>query len=96
MLSIEWTKYSAKDYKKLDHSSQIFVDKAIARIKRDGMQAGTPLRGELAGCNKLKHRSLGLRVVFRKSPGGIQIIQIVAIGRRDKSTVYGIAAKRID
>ena len=33
----------------------------ISRIEKRGMWAGEPLSGELAGCNKIKHRKTGAR-----------------------------------
>ena len=92
---LEWTKYSRADYESLDGAQLVFVDKALARIKLLGMQAGNPLIGELSGCRKLKHRKLGLRIVFRQSESGIQIIQIVAIGARSDSAVYRQSESRL-
>lgn len=67
----------------------------ISRIEKRGMWAGEPLSGELAGCNKIKHRKTGLRIVFRQVGESIEIIEIVAIGKREGSRVYRDAAARI-
>jgi mRNA interferase RelE/StbE len=95
MCCLEWTEYSKKDYDDLDGSQRIFVDKALDRIRQQGMFAGKPLWGKLAACRKLKHKKLGLRVIFRESGKSVEIIEIVAIGKRDKFTVYSSAEKRI-
>ncbi len=95
MYQIEWTQYSKGDYDDLDGSQKIFVDKALDRIISKGMEAGQPLNGSLSHCNKLKNRKMGLRVVFREVEGKLQIIQIVAIGKRDKDEIYKIAEKRL-
>ena len=92
---LEWTEYSKADYDSLDGSQLIFVDKALNRIRLLGMEAGVPLTRELIGCRKLKHRKLGLRIVFRQSEKGIQIIQIVAIGSRGDSVVYNQSKARL-
>jgi mRNA interferase RelE/StbE len=92
---LEWTSYSKDDYEKLDGSQKIVVDKALVRIRVHGMQAGQPLGKELVGCNKIKHQKMSLRVVFRESPNGIEIIQIVAIGKRADSKVYRAAKHRL-
>jgi mRNA interferase RelE/StbE len=94
LFELEWTEYSKKDYDALEGSQRVFVDKALNRIKQQGMDAGTPLVGQLIGCCKLKHKKLGLRVIFRESLEGIQIIQIVAIGSRADSKVYKSAERR--
>lgn len=95
MHQIEWTEYSRDDYDKLDGSQKVFVDKAINRIKLRGMDAGQPLHGALAQCNKLKNKKMGLRVIFREVQGKFEVIQVVVIGKRDKETVYKIAENRI-
>jgi mRNA interferase RelE/StbE len=59
------------------------------------MSAGQPLRGVLQDCRKLKHKKLGLRIVFRQSARGIEIIEIVIIGKREDGEVYVSAAKRL-
>jgi mRNA interferase RelE/StbE len=91
---LEWTEHSKKDYGSLDGSQAVFVDKALARIRKLGMEAGSPLTGPLVGCRKLKHKKLGLRVVFQQSAQGITVIQIVAIGARSGSAVYRSAGRR--
>jgi mRNA interferase RelE/StbE len=92
---LEWTSYSKNDYEGLDGSQKLVVDKALARIRAHGMQAGQPLGKGLVGCNKIKHQKMGLRIVFRESPNGIEIIQIVAIGKRADSKVYRAARHRL-
>ena len=95
MHQIKWTEYSRDDYDKLDGSQKVFVDKALNRIKLRGMDAGQPLHGALAQCNKLKNKKMGLRVIFREVQGKFEVIQVVVIGKRDKETVYKIAENRI-
>ena len=95
MHQIEWTEYSRDDYDKRDGSQKVFVDKALNRIKLRGMDAGQPLHGALAQCNKLKNKKMGLRVIFREVQGKFEVIQVVVIGKRDKETVYKIAENRI-
>lgn len=95
MYQLEWTQYSKDDYEQLDGSQKIFVDKALDRIKLRGMEAGQPLHGNLAKCNKLKNKKMGLRIIFREAEGTIQMIQIVAIGKRDKEKIYKLAEERL-
>ena len=55
-----------------------------------------PLHGELAGCKKIKWRNAGLKMVFRiREDGMVEIAEIVAIGRRDRSEVYKTAVGRL-
>ncbi|TGD20062.1 addiction module toxin RelE [Levilactobacillus suantsaiihabitans] len=89
-LSAAW-----RDYQQLDGSQKVFVDKGLDRIRLLGMRAGQPLAGELSSCRKLKNKHLGLRIVFRQVDQQIQVIQIVAIGRRADKKVYHTAEKRL-
>lgn len=96
MYQLEWTQYSKEDYEQLDGSQKIFVNKALDRIKLRCMEAGQSLHGNLAQCNKLKNKKMGLRIIFREAEGSIQVIQIVAIGKRDKEKIYKMAEERLD
>ena len=95
MYELEFLPEAKVEKDQLDGSQLVFVEKGRDRIKILGMKAGQPLHGKLAGCKKLKNKRLGLRIVFRPSPNGIEIIQIIAIGKRDKLAVYRDAEKRI-
>lgn len=95
MYELEFLPEAKAEKDQLDGSQLVFVEKGLDRIKILGMKAGQPLHGKLAGCKKLKNKRLGLRIVFRPSPNGIEIIQIIAIGKRDKLAVYRNAEKRI-
>ncbi|MFX4304203.1 addiction module toxin RelE [Exiguobacterium sp. A1_3_1] len=96
MYQLEWTQYSKEDYYKLDGRQKIFVDKVLNRIISLGMAAGQPLSGNLLYCNNFKNRKTRLRVVFREIDGKLQIIQIVAMGKRDKNEMYKTAEQRLD
>jgi mRNA interferase RelE/StbE len=92
---LEWTELSQKDYHSLDGSEKVVVDKGLTRIRMFGMDAGSPLSAGLSSCQKIKHRKLGLRIVFRQSRTGIEIIEIVAIGKREDFDVYIKSAQRL-
>jgi len=91
----KFTDDSRADYLGLDHSQQIQVNKSLIRIEQLGMQAGQALHGKLADCRKLKHKRLGLRVIFRQGAEAIEIIEIVVIGKREDEQAYAIAAERL-
>lgn len=86
-----------KEYQKLDGSQLVFVKKGLKRIQKYGLQCGAPLHGALEGYRKLKNRKMGLRIVFGQDPQthNIEIIDIVAIGKRADSEVYDLAYNRI-
>lgn len=49
----------------------------------------------LSDCYKIKLKAAGYRLVYRVHDDRL-VVQVVAIGRRDKSQVYKAAAARID
>lgn len=55
-----------------------------------------PLHGELAGCRELKYREAGIRVVYRIVGEKVEIVEVVAIGARDKGRVFAVASRRLD
>lgn len=95
MYQVEFTDKAKKDWQALDNSQRKDIQKSITRIEQLGMQAGQPLSGSLAGCRKLKHKKLGLRVIFRQTDRGIEIIEVIAIGKREDSKIYHTAEQRI-
>jgi len=95
MYQLRLNKYAEAEFKELDGTQKIFVQKGFQRIQVIGMQAGEALHGKLAGCRKLKNKKAGLRIVFREFQGHMEIIEIVAIGKRDKSEVYRNAELRL-
>ena len=90
-----YTESSRKDFDKLDNSQKIQIRKSVRKIEQHGMSAGESLHGKLSDCRKLKHKKLGLRVVFRQSEQGIEIVEIVVVGKRDDEEVYAIAEERL-
>lgn len=84
-----------EEYERLDGSQLVFVNKGLNRIRVKGMEAGAPCHGNLEGCNKLKNRKMGLRIIFKQDKDKIRIINIVAIGYRRRSKVYRDAFNRI-
>ena len=89
------TEHSLKDFMELDSSQKKQVLKSFIKIEEQGMKAGQELHGKLWDCRKLKHKRLGLRIVFRQSDSGIEIIEIITVGKREENKVYEVAEKRL-
>lgn len=94
--TVKYTAESSKDFEKLDGSQKLLVRKSISKIQKYGMQVGEALHGSLAGCRKLKRKKAGLRVVFRESSKGIEVIDIIAIGKRSDSEGDKVAENRLN
>ncbi len=50
---------------------------------------------DMPDCYKIKLRAAGYRLVYRVDDGRVTVI-VVAVGRRDRSLAYKLAAGRID
>jgi len=95
MYKIKLAYGAEKDFQGLDGSQKIQVLKSFTKIENQGMQIGERLSGKLNDCNKLKHKKLGLRVIFREHDSEIEVVEIVIIGKRADSEAYMIAEKRL-
>ena len=84
-----------KEYRSLDGSVRRLVDIGLAKLRVRADELGKPLHGELAGCKELKYREAGIRVVYRIVGEEVEIVEVVAIGARDKDKVFSSAAKRL-
>lgn len=82
-----YDKTAEKEYLSLDGSVRAMVDKGIARLALRADEIGKPLSGLLAGCRELKFRTDGIRVIYRIRDGHVEVVQIIAIGTRDKDRV---------
>lgn len=90
-----FTEFSRADFHKLDGSQKQQILKSFLKIEECGMDAGQPLHGKLWDCRKLKHKKMGLRVIFRQSAQGFEIIEIVVVGKREDNEVYDMATRRL-
>ena len=84
------------EYLSLDGSVRAMVNKGIARLALRADEIGKPLSGLLAGCRELKFRIDGIRVIYRIRDGHVEVVQIIAIGARDKGKVFDLASRRLD
>lgn len=78
---------------------QQWVAASVARLEERGSEIGKPLRNnaysKLAGFKDLKNSKLGIRLIFKPTiDNKIELIEIVAIGKRNKEKVFKVAEKR--
>ncbi|MEF9875552.1 MAG: hypothetical protein RR842_02370 [Gordonibacter sp.] len=86
---------AAKEYQALDGSVRRLVDIGLAKLRVRADEIGKPLSGPLKMCKELKFRSAGIRVIFRIVDGVAEVVEIVAIGPRDKGNVFDVASQRL-
>lgn len=82
-----------KEWQKLDSTIRAqFKKKLIDRLDNPKVESSR-LNG-MKDCYKIKLRKAGYRLVYQVRDLEI-IVSIVAVGKRERNTVYKIAAKRI-
>ena len=100
--AVEYTCEAVKDLKRLDHSQQIVIVKAIDKVSVNplpdteggyGKPLGNHVTGNLSGYMKIKLRSHGLRVVYRLTRED-SVMRIIVISVRDDDSVYKMAQQR--
>ncbi|MGL9730819.1 type II toxin-antitoxin system RelE family toxin [Enterococcus sp. DIV0756] len=94
---LRWFEEAVKDYKKLDGSQRVQVDKGLEKIQEKGMQAGKELHGNLKQCREIKHKRLGIRIIFKENSEtkSIDVIDIIIIEKRADERVFIDAVKRL-
>jgi len=102
--SVEYCKKAEKDLADLNKSASARVLKAINKVALNplpqseggyGKPLGNKQSSKLAGCMKIKLKSLGIRVVYRLIRED-EIMKIVIISIRDDDEVYRVAEQRLD
>jgi len=101
--AVDFTPEAQKDYKKLNGSPKSQVRKAIYKVAKNPLPSseggyGKPLgnlaSSKLAGCLKIKLKSIGVRVVYKLVREN-NVMKIVIISVRADDKVYKEAEARI-
>lgn len=100
----QFIEQAQKDFRKLDHSQQVIVKKALDKISINPLPEkeggyGKPLGNKnnfnLTGCLKVKLKKHGIRIVY-KLERQEETYTIIIIGIRDDMEVYELATKRLN
>ena len=104
MWAVEYLKEALDDLKKLDHSQQLQILKAISKVVTNplpqaegglGKSLGNKVGINLGGYCKIKLLKMGLRVVYKVVREN-NVMRIIIISARADDEVYFTAQKRID
>ena len=81
------------EWQKLDGSIKEPLKKKLAeRLENPDVQADA--LSNMQNCYKIKLKRIGFRLVYRVDED-IVTVTVIAVGKRDKSAVYGFARKRL-
>lgn len=100
-VEVRFSKSAKQDFKSYGKGEKINVLSMLTLqakkgplLKPDGN--GNPLHKELAGFAKIKRKDLSLRIVYRpRQNNGFVVMEVIAIGPRDKDEVYRMAVRRL-
>lgn len=85
---------AAKEWRKLDSSIRHqFKKKLIERMENPHVASAKV--SNMPNCYKIKLRSAGYRLVYEVRDNEL-VISVVAVGKRERNSVYKIAIKRIE
>ena len=91
---------AAEEYKNLDGSIRIEVDKKFAKLDKNpflGFPLGNKANMDLTGFYKLYACGKSIRIVYRLlTPEKIEIIEVWGIGKRESMEVYKDVDGRIN
>jgi len=91
--SLKFKEEALGEWHKLDGSiKELFKKKLKCRLENPKI-AKSKLNG-MADCYKIKLRSSGFRLVY-KVIDNVLIVEVIAVGKREKNAVYKAAIKRI-
>jgi mRNA interferase RelE/StbE len=93
--NLSWLAEARKEYKNLDGSQRIQVNKGLEKIRQDSFNAGKPLVGNLIGLREIKMKRLGLRIIFQPTEDGPLVAEIVVVGKRSDDVAFIDAIKRL-
>lgn len=89
---VEWDPKALKELRKLDGAVRLQFLRKLQERQSNPRVPGDALHG-LKDCYKIKLRGAGYRLVYRVEDERI-VILVLAIGKRERSSVYEQAGKR--
>jgi mRNA interferase RelE/StbE len=91
--SLRFHTQALAEWKALDGSIREPLKKKLAERLENPRVPASALSG-MADCYKIKLQRVGFRLVYRVD-GDVLFVTVIAVGRRDKSHVYGVAKGRM-
>lgn len=92
--SLTFLEQALKEWKKLALPIQQQFKKKLAERLKEPVIKSAELSG-MQDCYKIKLHSLGYRLVYKIYKNRL-VVQVIAVGKRDKSYVYELAKNRIN
>ena len=90
---LTFLKSALKEWEKLPQTQKDHFKKKLQKCLKNPHIPKAALSG-MKDCYKIKLRSVGYRLVYRVIEERI-VVQVVAVGKRDKNKTYKLAQKRM-
>lgn len=90
---LEFLPQAKKEWDKLDSNNKKHFKKKLLKILSNPEIPKNKLHG-ISNCYKIKLKNSGYRLVYEVSLSKV-IVQVIAVGRRDKNQIYKIAKSRV-
>lgn len=91
--ALEFNAQALKEWSKLGSTIQLQLAKKL-KERLDNPRVEADKLRDMPNCYKIKLRSIGYRLVYEVIDNRLVVI-VVAVGRRERSKVYGSASKRL-
>jgi len=92
---LEFKQDALKEWHKLPSDIRSHFKKALSRRLQNPHIPAAKLSGaDFVNCYKIKLRKAGYRLVYEVEDKRL-VVLVIAVGRRDKNTVYKTAHKRV-
>ncbi len=90
---LEFHESALKEWESLDNNVRQRLRKKLKRRLSDPRVPSSELRGELAGCYKIKDEVSGYRLIYEIIDHEVVVI-VLSVGKRDKLLAYLAATLR--
>lgn len=91
---LKFHRKALKEWEKLGEPIKSQLKKKLAERLENPHIEGDKLKGNLSNLYKIKLKSLGYRLVYEVNDGEITVL-VLAIGKRERATVYESVLSRI-
>lgn len=91
---LEFNSNSLQEWHKLDSTIKLQLKKILEKRLRNPHIPSAKLHGDLKNAYKIKIKKSGYRLVYVVEDKKM-IVLVLAVGKREKSTVYNLAIKRL-
>lgn len=91
--ALEFNAQALREWGKLGSTIQLqFAKKLKERLDKPRVEADK--HRDISNCYKIKLRSIGYRLVYEVIDSRL-VVTVIAVGKRERSRVYGSATKRL-